>query len=304
MFRKKPTYTLLLAAPLAALSLQAATITHNLNVEIIQVRDDAGENPTPLFGSDGGSYVYETQVNEIWSQAGIQVTFSSSTWNNTEAQRLTSTERGDVYGNSFSAGSGDSLPTLGFDAIQIFFVLDHPGTGYDGTTDSGWVGNPLSDPNSQARNAGNAQLYIDGTFASNGRAVMANEGFTADQLSTTIAHEIGHTMGLRHVEDINGGAGAGTTQDPSFTVSNSTPNLMWGAGSGPAYDGNLDDDPELTTLQENGFILADQTDAAIYNGLRLDPDGNGTGVLQAIPEPSGFLAGLVCLAALFARRRA
>ena len=105
----------------------SATINYNLNVEIIQVFDDAGSNGVPLFGSDGGSYLYESQVNEIWNQAGIQVTFSTSSWNNTEAQRLTSTERSAIYNNSFTTTTGDPLPGIGTDRLQLFFVFDHPG---------------------------------------------------------------------------------------------------------------------------------------------------------------------------------
>jgi len=275
-----------------------SAITHNLNVEIIQVRDDAGENPTLLDPSGSGSgYLYESQVNDIWSQAGIQVTFTTSTWNNTEAQRLTNAERSAIYGNTFAAGSGATLPGLGIDTLQIFFVMDHSGTGYDGSAGSGWVGTPLANPASSARNAGNAQLYISGTFSSNGRVLMANEGFLADSLSGTIAHEIGHSLGLRHVEDVNGGAGAGSTQDPDFTVAGTTANLMWGAGQGPSYSNGQ-------TLQENFNLRSDQIAASIFNGLDLDPDGNGIGVLQAVPEPSStLLLGLGSLALLMRRSR-
>lgn len=269
------------------------------------MRDDAGGNPTALTGSDGGSYIYATQVNDIWNQVGIQVTFTSRTWDNTEAQRLTSAERSAVYADTFSSSGGEALPGIATDSLQIFFVMDHPGTGYDGTAGSGWVGNPLANPMTSARNAGNNQLYIDGTFSSNGRGVISNEGFTTDSLSGTIAHEIGHALGLRHVEDVNGGAGAGTTQDPTFspTIPMTEPNLMWGAGSGPAYDGSLDNDPSLTLLQENFFLNQQQIDAAIYNGTRLDPDGNGTGVLQLIPEPAGGALLLLGLVPLALRRR-
>lgn len=292
-----------------ALAVAAATaatpIIYNLNVEIVQVRDDSGGNPTALTGSNGNSFIYATEVNDIWNQAGIQVTFTTTTWDNTEAQRLTSTERGDIYSDSYTSATGDALPVIPTDALQVFFVMDHPGTGYDGTASSGWVGNPLPNPLTSGRNAGNAQLFIDGTFSSNGRAVMANEGLAVAQLSGTLAHELGHSLGLRHVNDVNAGAAAGTVQDPDYSPLPLTdPNLMWAAGSGPAYDGSLDNDPMLTLLQENFFLLSDQVDAAIHNGLALDPDGNGIGVLQAIPEPgSTSLALLAMLPVLLRRRR-
>ena len=263
---------------------------YNLNVQIIRVCDDAGANCTNL-GPAGGldeSYLYKTQVDLIWDLASIQVTYLPTIiWNNTEGQRLTSAERSAIYGNTFAAGTGSALPGIAVDAVQIFYVMDHPGTGYDGTAGSGWVGMPLPDPTTSARNAGNAQLFISGTFASNGRSVMANEGFASTSLASTLAHEIGHLMGLRHTEDVPG-SGAGTTQDPTFTLPLATPNLMWGAGSGGAAG---------TTL------IQPQIDAAIFNGLRLDPDGNGIGVLQAIPEPSSLIVITVIGIGVLTKRR-
>lgn len=258
---------------------------YNLNVQVIQVCDDTAATCTNL-GPSGGldtNYLYATQVDDIWDQAGIQVTYLPTVqWHNSEALRLTSAEMSGIYNNTFTSGSGDPLPGLGVDAVQIFFVQDHSGTGYNGTSGSGWIGSPLANPMFQARNAGNAQLYIDGTYSSNGRSVMANEGFASNQLAGTIAHEIGHLLGLRHVQDVNGGAGAGSEQDPSFSIDGATSNLMWGAGFGPSYNGGLN-------LPQNFDLTDQQIAAAIYNGMRLDPDGNGTGVLQAIPEPSSMI---------------
>lgn len=272
---------------------------YNLNVQIIQVCNDAGVDCTNL-GPAGGvdtSYLYSSQVNSVWAQAGIQVTYLPTVqWNNTSAQRLTSAERTSIYNNTFASGSGSALPGLATDAVQIFFVQDHTGTGYDGTAGSGWVGNPLPDPLTSARNAGNAQLYIDGTFSSNGRSVMANEGFAGDQLSGTLAHEIGHLLGLRHVQDVNGGAGAGSVQDPNYTVASTSPNLMWGSGFGPTYNNGL-------SLAMNYDLNPEQIAAAIYNGTRLDPDGNGIGVLQAVPEPSSVAVLMFLVTGIAARRR-
>ena len=283
---------------LTSLPAYPASVAYNLNVEIIQVRNDAGGDATALIGSNGASFIYESQVNEIWNQAGIQVTFSTTVWDSTAAQRLTSAEQAALYSNTFSGAPG-----LATDSLQVFFVMDHPGTGYTGSVGTGWADNPLANPLYSARNSGNSQLYIDGTFYSNGRSVMANEGLALDQLSGTLTHEIGHALGLRHVEDLNGGAGAGTTQDPKFTIPGTDYNLMWGAWNGPSWNPSLNDDPGLTLLQENFHLTQAQIDAAVYNGTRLDPDGNEIGVLQHLPEPSTALLASLGLLVLLPRRR-
>lgn len=296
-----------LALSLVTLPVFSATITHNLNVQIVQVFNDAGGDGAPIASSStfspGASFLYQPEVNEIWEQAGIQVTYLPTvSWNNTEAQRLTTSERSAIYGDTYTSTTGDPLPNIPTDALQIFFVWDHPGTGYDGSVNSGWK-NDTGFPNNSAQNAGNAQLGIEG-FVSNGRSVMANRGFATEQLSGTLAHEIGHALGLRHVDEINMGAATGGPGDPDFSVVPLTDNnLMWSAGVGPGYDGSQDNDPNLTILQENEFLRPEQVAAAISNGLALDPDGNGIGVLQPIPEPSALLLLLAGLPALMRRRR-
>jgi len=301
-----------MALGLSTLPGMAATITHNLNVQIVQVFNDAGGDGAPInapASANGGSYLYFPEVNEIWEQAGIQVTFLPTvSWNNTEAQRLTSTERNAIYSGTYSSVTGDPLPAVPTDALQIFFVWDHSGTGYDGTVNSGWKNDATFDDNCNdggcsAQNAGNAQLGIEG-FITNGRSVMANRGFAREDLSGTLSHEIGHTLGLRHVDDVNAGEAAGTTADPDYSqVPTTTNNLMWAAGSGPAYDNTLNNDSDLTVLQENEALNQPQINAVISNGLVLDPDGNGTGVLQAIPEPSSLTMTLLGLLIAIRRRR-
>ena len=298
---------------LSTLPGMAATITHNLNVQIVQVFNDGGGDGAPLnapASAEGVSYLYVPEVNEIWEQAGIQVTFLPTVgWNNTEAQRLTTTERSAIYSGTYSSVTGDPLPAIPTDALQIFIVWDHSGTGYDGTTNSGWKNDTTFDDDCtvggcSAQNAGNAQLGIEG-FVSNGRSVMANRGFAAESISGTLAHEIGHTLGLRHVNDVNMGEAAGSTADPNYgPVPTTTNNLMWAAGTGPVYNSRLDNDSGLTVLQENEALNLSQINAAISNGLALDPDGNGTGVLQAIPEPSSLaLIGLVGVGFVLRRRK-
>lgn len=114
-------------APIALVFITAAsihaTITYNLNVQIVRVFDDSGGDGAPLNSPSRGSYLYESGVNEIWEQAGIQVTFRPTvSWNNTEAQRLDFNERNAIYSDTFSTTSGAPLPELSIDTFQVFFV--------------------------------------------------------------------------------------------------------------------------------------------------------------------------------------
>ena len=77
-----------LALSLVTLPVFSATITHHLNVQIVQVFNDAGGDGAPIASSStfspGASFLYQPEVNEIWEQAGIQVTYLPTvSWNNT-----------------------------------------------------------------------------------------------------------------------------------------------------------------------------------------------------------------------------
>lgn len=265
-------------------------------IQIIQVCDDAGADCTDLGLNDSNiaapnDYVYESQMQTIWDQVPAVGTlnFSYTTWNNTAAQQLTSAERTALYGAAWTGGT--QPPTAPANTLQIFFVKDHPGTCtiagcYDGSAGKGWEANPLANPNFSARNAGNAQLGLTG-FSTNGRAVMANNGFASDQLAGTLAHEIGHLLGLRHIND---DAAAGTTTDPNVTLEDNVANLMWSGGEGPDFDNNL-------SLVENFPLSAAQKTAVVLNGT-------AQGFITAVPEPSAFLfMGLASLLAVARKKR-
>lgn len=172
----------------------AQPITQQINVRIIQTRDNAGANPAPLFGTTAQTSAIFNLVNTIWAQAGIVVNFGAVpadvpevTYNSTFA--LTGTP-----GNNNPRPTGD-LSTIVSNAAAAGGILDpNPNTlnlfmtrivpGFSQTSD----------------NTSNGLAFVGG----NGITLWAGPNlfdFTGGQevIAGVLSHEIGHNLGLTHI---------------------------------------------------------------------------------------------------------
>jgi len=182
----------------ATASSLAAPITKQLNVTVFQICDNAGSNCASL-GPAGNEY-FEEETDKIWAQAGIDINF--------------------IFGGTIN----NSAWLNGTSGIDTF------------------TGGPLAGPGTTMYLAntltpglfGNAWLN-GGGLAINMSAVM---GFNSPiGRLDTIAHEIGHNLGL----DVGPGSSGGHSTDPDYLMASGAirniPNsLAQICPDGPCYD--------------------------------------------------------------------
>ncbi len=199
-------------------------IDRRLDVQVIQVARNDGSNPAPLFGSASGQAEIFKGIDQIWAQAGIDVEF-----------KFRLTPFNDTFGLIGSPGNNSPRPTGDLSGIisaalseggvldpnpkviNLFMVQIVPG--FSQTSD----------------NTANGLAFTPG----NGIALWAGPnltGFSAgrDVISSVLAHEIGHNLGLSHV----------TTAQ----------NLMQAGGA--ADDGERLSSSQIATVRQSSFLVS------------------------------------------------
>ncbi len=161
----------------------AATIDKSLFVNVYQLCDNSGNNCASL-GPTGNNF-FAAEVNKIWAQAGIQVTFSAvNTINNALYQNLECAGCKTLFDIDFTFGTpGAQSATI----VDMFLVRT-----VAGAYGEGWLG------------AGGLAIAMDDVMAFNGGLGRID----------TIAHELGHNLGL----DQTAGSSGGHSTNPNYLM--------------------------------------------------------------------------------------
>lgn len=165
-------------------------ITHEVTIHVVQVFDDAGNNPAPLLGTALQQAAIEGFLDQIWAQAGIDITLEASV-----------TSWDDSFALEGIPGSNDPRPAGDFNTLMA-----------DAATDGVLSPDPLTlnmffvdiVPNSSQNsdNTVNGRAYI----GANGMVVWVGPnlptfGLGQEVVASVLGHEIGHNLGLSHITE-------------------------------------------------------------------------------------------------------
>ena len=174
-----------------ALTVNAALpITHSVSIQPIIVSDNNGGNTANYFGTPGQQSSIESFVDQIWSQAGIDVNFlTPNAWNNTFANWGTNgppnndgiTRPTRDISAIISNGTRAGVTSASSEIINMFFVNIPAGFSLLSTNSTAGL----------ARVNGNGVTQYVGT-----NLLTFDSG--PEIIAGVVAHEIGHNLGLFH----------------------------------------------------------------------------------------------------------
>jgi hypothetical protein len=161
----------------------AVTIDKSLFVNVYQVCDNGGLNCASL--GPAGNNFFQAEVSKIWAQAGVAVTFGAvNTINSTIYQNLECVGCKTLFDIDTAFGTPGAQSATVLDMFLVRTVA--------GAFGEGWLG------------AGGIAIAMDTVMAFNGGLGRID----------TIAHEIGHNLGL----DQTAGSAAGHSTNPNYLM--------------------------------------------------------------------------------------
>jgi hypothetical protein len=198
-------------------SVQALPISLFLDVNVYQLCDDSGNN-CAATGPMGNSF-FATETNKIWEQAGIRVIFNFISQIN----------------SSFFSNIDDNVSNRGFDDLAAAYGA--PGIAQSNNVDMFLV-------HTIAGAYGEAWLGFGGLVIAMDSVMSFNGGMGR---LDTIAHELGHNLGLSHTSTPNELIASGGVRLTPLTINDIAP-------TGLGYD--VLNNSQITTARNSSLLDA------------------------------------------------
>ena len=283
-------------------------VQYQVQVQPVILANMNGSNPSVFFGADPSRLVIESMIDQIWSQAGIDIKWLAPVvWKHTIHNTNINQDQPALNVASAAAAAGVTNPTGAPHIINAFFTHKINGTspGPNGARGTAIYNNPIN------------PFVFNGTFQALGSQTVTDSSIY-DRAARLVAHEIGHNLGLNHAggtnlmltsandssqERLTSGQIA-IVQQSSFVIDYTPPGdfngddaidgadlQIWENGyGGTTTNGDTDDDGDV-----------DGTDfLTIQRNFQSAPL---TAIAQTIPEPSSLVLATAFLFLLNGRNR-